>query len=76
MARTRVRTDDRTASGNRREPSDGLSSNEVLEDIRRATDEGRLAFGYMFERIGEVRLKGFSDLTEIFLARQKAEGVQ
>jgi adenylate cyclase len=27
-----------------------------------------------FERIGEVRLKGFSEPTEIFLARQRAEG--
>ncbi len=27
-----------------------------------------------FERIGEVRLKGFSESTEIFIARQRAEG--
>ena len=27
-----------------------------------------------FERIGEVRLKGFSDVTEIFIARQREEG--
>jgi adenylate cyclase len=26
-----------------------------------------------FERIGEVRLKGFSEPTELFLARQRAE---
>ena len=26
-----------------------------------------------FERIGEVRLKGFADSTEIFLARQRQE---
>jgi adenylate cyclase len=26
-----------------------------------------------FERIGEVRLKGFSDVTEIFIARQCEE---
>ncbi|MDQ3609157.1 MAG: guanylate cyclase, partial [Actinomycetota bacterium] len=27
-----------------------------------------------FERIGEVHLKGFSDVTEIFIARQKPQG--
>jgi adenylate cyclase len=27
-----------------------------------------------FERLGEVRLKGFSDATEIFIARQRGEG--
>jgi adenylate cyclase len=27
-----------------------------------------------FESIGEVRLKGFSDVTEIFIARQREEG--
>jgi adenylate cyclase len=29
--------------------------------------------GVRFERIGEVRLKGFSQSTEIFLARQREE---
>jgi adenylate cyclase len=30
--------------------------------------------GLTFERIGEVRLKGFSEVTELFVARRRAAG--
>jgi adenylate cyclase len=57
-----------------------------LRAIRRATEQGKVlvtravvdsvspaAAHLEFERIGEVRLKGFSESTEVFVARRRAE---
>jgi hypothetical protein len=57
-----------------------------LQEIRKATEEGRLASGFLDElfggelsavdavaRSGEVTLKGFSESTEGFAARQHGE---
>jgi len=77
-----------------------------LTEIRRATEDGKLAFGFLeelfpsdqrylqffveqdvvghmdavaaaphleFERIGDVRLKGFTESTKVFVARQRPQ---